>query len=105
MSLEPESGGGGLTEYIVHHLTHNTKQFSFGQVHMDSWIVALVLGLLGCFLLWTQARKATSGVPCKLQAFVEMLVEFVDRHGQARPSTAACRLIAPLALTIFCLVF
>ncbi len=102
MSLEPNGGesGGGLTEYIVHHLTHNTKQFSFGEVHMDSWIVALLLGLLGCFLLWTQARKATSGVPSKPQAFVELLVEFVDTqvkdtfHGDRR-------FIAPLALTIF----
>ena len=102
MSLEPNGGesGGGLTEYIVHHLTHNVKQFSFGEVHMDSWIVALLLGLLGCFLLWTQARKATSGVPSKPQAFVELVVEFVDSqvkdtfHGDRR-------FIAPLALTIF----
>ena len=102
MSLEPNGGasGGGLTEYIVHHLAHSTKQFSFGQVHMDSWIVGLVVGLLGCFLLWTQARKATSGVPSKPQAFVELLVEFVDSqvkdtfHGDRR-------FIAPLALTIF----
>ena len=102
MSLEPSGGasGGGLTEYIVHHLAHNTKQFSFGEVHMDSWIVGLVVGLLGCFLLWTQARKATSGVPSKPQAFVELLVEFVDSqvkdtfHGDRR-------FIAPLALTIF----
>ncbi len=102
MSLEPNGGesGGGLTEYIVHHLTHSTKQFSFGEVHMDSWIVGLLLGLLGCFLLWTQARKATAGVPSKPQAFVELLVEFVDTqvkdtfHGDRR-------FIAPLALTIF----
>ena len=52
MGLSPEGGenGGGLTGYIVHHLTHNTKQFSFGAVHMDSWVVALVLGLLACLL-------------------------------------------------------
>lgn len=102
MGLAPEGGegGGGLTAYIVHHLTHNTKQFSFGQVHMDSWIVALVLGLLSCFWLWFYARKATAGVPSKGQAFVELLVEFVDSqvkdtfHGDRR-------FIAPLALTIF----
>ena len=100
--LEPSGGesGGGLTEYIVHHLTHNTKQFSFGTVHMDSWIVALVLGLLGCLLLWTQARKATSGVPSKAQAFVELVVEFVD--GQVKDTFHGDRrFIAPLALTIF----
>ena len=96
--------GGGLTEYIVHHLTHNTAQVAGGTVHIDSWVIALAVGLLGCFLLWTQARKATAGVPSKPQAFVEMVVEFVDTqvkdtfHGDRR-------FIAPLALTIFVWVF
>jgi len=102
MGLAPEGGdtGGGLTGYIVHHLTHNTKQFSFGAVHMDSWVVALALGLLASFWLWWYARKATAGVPSKGQAFVELVVEFVDSevkntfHGDRR-------FIAPLALTIF----
>src|SRR5688572_32742980 len=67
-------------------------------------MIALAVGLLGCFLLWTQARKATAGVPSKPQAFVEMVVEFVDSqvkdtfHGDRR-------FIAPLALTIFVWVF
>jgi len=97
---EGGEGGGGLTEYIVHHLTHNTKQFSFGTVHMDTWVVSLLLGLLACFWLWWFARKATAGVPSKGQAFVEMVVEFVDSqvrdtfHGDRR-------FIAPLALAIF----
>ncbi len=104
MSPELETGGGGsgggLTEYIVHHLTHNTKQFSFGDVHMDSWLVALLLGLLMCVWLRHFARKATSGVPSKGQAFVELLVEFADSqvkdvfHGDRK-------FLAPLALTIF----
>ena len=47
------------------------------------------------------ARKATAGVPGKFQNFVEVMVEFVDTqvrdtfHGDSK-------LIAPLALTIFC---
>ena len=96
--------GGGLTEYIVHHLTHNTGEVAGGAFHVDSWVIALTVGLLGCFLLWSQARKATAGVPSKGQAFVEMLVEFVDTqvkdtfHGDSR-------FIAPLALTIFVWVF
>jgi F-type H+-transporting ATPase subunit a len=70
--------GDGLTGYIVHHLTHNTIEVAGSAFHLDSWLVALLLGLLACFLLWTQARKATSGVPSKPQAFVELVVEFVD---------------------------
>ena len=55
MSLEPSNGGGGesgggLTEYIVHHLTHNVKQTALGPFHVDSWLISLILGLLGC--LW-----------------------------------------------------
>ena len=102
--MSAEQSSGGLTEYIVHHLTHNTTQVAGGTFHVDSWVIALVVGLLGCFLLWTQARKATAGIPGKGQAFVEMVVEFVDSqvkdtfHGDRR-------FIAPLALTIFVWVF
>jgi len=102
--VSPEKSSGGLTEYIVHHLTHWKVQVLGHDFHLDSWMVALAVGLLGCFLLWTQARKATSGVPSKPQAFVEMVVEFVDSqvkdtfHGDRR-------FIAPLALTIFVWVF
>ncbi|WP_103074953.1 F0F1 ATP synthase subunit A [Solilutibacter silvestris] len=95
-----ESGGGGLTEYIVHHLTHNVKQTALGPFHADSWLIALLLGLLASFLMWTQARKATAGVPGKMQAFVEIVIEFVD--GQVRDAFHGDRkFIAPLALTIF----
>jgi len=98
--VSPEKSSGGLTEYIVHHLTHWKVSLGGHDFHFDSWLVALVVGLLGCFLLWTQARKATSGVPSKPQAFVEMVVEFVDSqvkdtfHGDRRTVT-------PLALSIF----
>jgi len=102
--MSGEAASGGLTEYIVHHLTHNTKQVAGAGFHVDSWLVALIVGLLGCFLLWTQARKATSGVPSKAQAFVEMVVEFVD--GQVKDTFHGDRrFIAPLALTIFVWVF
>ena len=105
MILEPGNGGGGesgggLTEYIVHHLTHNVKQTALGPFHVDSWVIALALGLLASLWLWSQARKATSGVPGKMQAFVEIVVEFVD--GQVRDAFHGDRgFIAPLALTIF----
>ena len=98
--MSPEKSSGGLTEYIVHHLTHNTIQVAGGGFHIDSWLIALIVGLLGCFLLWTQARKATAGVPSKAQAFVELVVEFVD--GQVKDTFHGDRrFIAPLALTIF----
>src|ERR1700744_6288689 len=100
MASEPQ---GGLTEYIQHHLHHNTVKLGdqpFMQIHLDSILVAFLLGALFCLWFWLKARKATSGVPSKGQAFVELIVEFVDTqvkdtfHGDRRTVT-------PLALSIF----
>jgi F-type H+-transporting ATPase subunit a len=98
--VSAESSQGGLTEYIEHHLTHNTGMVFGGSFHWDSWLVSLALGLV--FVLWfgLLARRATAGVPGKAQAFVEIVVEWVETqvkdvfHGDRR-------FIAPLALTIF----
>jgi F-type H+-transporting ATPase subunit a len=99
-----ESSGGGLTGYIQHHLTHNQAVHGApadpSNFNWDSWGVALALGLL--FVLWfgRAARKATAGVPGKAQAFVELIVEFVD--GQVRDTFHGDRRsVTPLALTIF----
>ena len=100
MASEPQ---GGLTEYIQHHLHHNVVSLGDGpfmKLHLDSIVVAFVLGALFCLWFWLKARKATSGVPSKGQAFVELIVEFVDTqvkdtfHGDRRTVT-------PLALSIF----
>jgi F-type H+-transporting ATPase subunit a len=49
------------------------------------------------------ARRATSGVPGRLQAFVEMVVELVDEQAKAVVSVDRTY-AAPLALTVFCWV-
>ena len=98
---------GGLTEYIQHHLTHLVPQASkggFWAVHLDSITVSLVLGVLFCLWFWSKARKATSGVPSKGQAFVEIILEFVD--GQVKDVFHGDRrFLGPLALTVFVWVF
>ena len=103
--MSAESGAsGGLTEYIQHHLTHNRIGQNPEAVHLDSWAVGLGLGLLFVLWFWLAARKATAGVPGKGQAFVEMIVEFVD--GQVKDVFHGSRkFIAPFALTIFMWVF
>lgn len=104
--VSAESGaGGGLTEYIQHHLTHNRLPLERGgELHLDTWLVSFSLGLLFCLWFWSLARKATAGVPSRGQAFVEMVVEFVD--GQVRDVFHGNRqFIAPFALTIFMWVF
>ena len=55
-------------------------------------------------MLSLAARRATSGVPGKLQAAVELLLEFVD--GMVKDTYhGSNKFIAPLAITIFCIVF
>ncbi len=95
--------GASPTEYIGHHLTNLTAavgQGPFWVVHVDSIIVATVLGILTFGVMWRAASKATVGVPGRFQAFVELVYEFVD--GQVRDVFHGDRsFIAPLCLTIF----
>jgi len=74
--------------------------------NIDSIIYAIVLGVVGCFLLYRAAAKATSGVPGRFQAAVELLVEMVDTQAKGIVHNAQSRkLVAPLALTVFVWIF
>ena len=98
-------------EYIIHHLTHlqNHKQTSivdFSVFNLDSIFYAVLLGLVGCFVLYCAASKATSGVPGRFQAFIELLVEMVDQQAKGIVHNAQSRkVVAPLALTVFIWIF
>jgi F-type H+-transporting ATPase subunit a len=113
MAAENAAGHGGQTagEYIVHHLTHwRNKElvgpFDLSVINIDSTIFSILLGVIGCFLLWKAARKATSGVPGRFQAAVEILVEMVDAQAKGIVHNAQSRkLVAPLALTVFVWIF
>lgn len=110
------------SDYIAHHLTNWTfgnhpehgwkvaydaaeaAEMGFWAIHLDSMLWSIGLGIFFCALFWVVGRKATSGMPTKLQAFVEMIVDFVDnsvRESYNGPS----KLIAPLSLTIFVWIF
>ncbi|MEY2617852.1 MAG: synthase, subunit a [Pseudomonadota bacterium] len=98
-------------EYIVHHLTHLQNQkpkgvLDFSVFNLDSIFWSITLGVLGCWLLWLAARKATSGVPGRFQAAVEVLVDMVDSQAKGIVHSAESRkLVAPLALTVFVWIF
>ena len=78
----------------------------FSVFNIDSIIYALVLGVVGCFLLYRAAANATSGVPGRFQAAVELLVEMVDSQAKGIVHNAQSRkLVAPLALTVFVWIF
>ena len=75
-------------------------------INYDSVIVSVLVGFLGLFVFWLAARKATSGVPGRFQAAVEMMVEMVDNQAKANIHNAQSRkFIAPLALTVFVWIF
>jgi F-type H+-transporting ATPase subunit a len=89
--------------YIQHHLTFLQKPVgdgSFWSVNVDTMVMSILLGVLGLGFIWLATRKATSGVPSKHQAFVELCVDFVNDqvkgiyHGDSK-------WVAPIALTVF----
>lgn len=94
-------------EYIIHHLTHlqNHKPAAvvdFSVFSFDSLFFSTALGILTCWLFWLAARKATSGVPGRFQAAVEIMVEMVDTQAKGIVHNAKSRkFVAPMALTIF----
>jgi F-type H+-transporting ATPase subunit a len=93
------------TEYIVHHLPHlsSAKQkviVDFSIVNFDTVIFSVLMLGITLWILRSAAKRATSGVPGKFQAFVEMLVELVEE--QSKSIVHGDRtFIAPLALTVF----
>jgi F-type H+-transporting ATPase subunit a len=93
------------TEYIVHHLTHlaTGKQQSivdFSVINVDTVFFSVLCLALTLFVLSRAAKAATSGVPGKFQAFIEMIVEMVEE--QSKSIVHGDRsFIAPLAITVF----
>ena len=104
MAAEIETAvGQGPTpnEYIGHHLLNLQSGEGFWTYNVDSIFFAVVLGLVFVVSFYLAARKATAGVPGKFQLFVEVMVDFIDT--QVRDTFhGTSKLIAPLALTIFC---
>jgi F-type H+-transporting ATPase subunit a len=88
------------TEYVTHHLTHLSTGEGFWTFHLDTLFWSWVTGLIFLTLFYLGARRVTAGEPGKLQNFVELMVDFVDKsvsEGFHGPKG----FVAPLALTVF----
>jgi len=115
--MASENGPQTSGDYITHHLQNlqvckddagewvlGACPGEFWALNVDSMFWSLLLGLVFVFLFRGVAKKTSAEKPGRFQAFVEMIVEFVDNsvketfHGKST-------LIAPLALTIFIWVF
>lgn len=103
MSVSPSSE---LTTqaYIKHHLENFQIGTGFWSINIDSLFFSITLGLAFLWLFRRVAKKATSGVPNKLQCFVELVVGFIDKSVREIFDGKSV-LIAPLSLTIFVWVF
>jgi F-type H+-transporting ATPase subunit a len=90
--------------WILARCDEQVQAMGFWAFHVDSLFWSGLMGLIFVGIFSLVARRASAGVPSGVLNFVEMVVEFVDTsvrdsfHGKSK-------LIAPLALTIFCWVF
>lgn len=96
---------GGMAGYISHHLKHlatgeQSALFDPNVLHLDTIFFSVLSGVVVLFALRLAARHATAGVPGRFQAFVEMLVEFVNEQAKGMVH-GKLTFIAPLALTVF----
>jgi F-type H+-transporting ATPase subunit a len=92
------------SSYIEHHLSFNAHPVSeggFWVLHMDTLAMSALLGILVFGFLFWVVRGATAGVPTKRQAFVELLMEFVDNQVKTVFHGKRHVFVAPLALTVF----
>jgi len=109
MAAEEQAPTSG--EYIHHHLTHlsnieTASPVDFHVVHWDSVLFSSVLGLVFLAIGMMVARRVTSGVPGRLQAAMEFMIEMVDNQAKAIVHNATSRkMVAPMALTVFIWIF
>jgi F-type H+-transporting ATPase subunit a len=117
MATENAHGPQTSGDYIQHHLQNlqvckaDSGEWIWNQcagnpmgINVDSMFWSLLLGLVFVIMFGLAAKKASPERPSKFQAFIEIIVDFIDSsvrdtfHGKSI-------LIAPLALTIFMWVF
>lgn len=96
-------------EYIVHHLAHfntsgeaQTAVVDFSIINIDTMLFSILTGAFGLYVMYRVAKSVTSGVPGRLQAAVEILLEMVNNQAKGIVHSEESRkFVAPLALTVF----
>ena len=106
------------SEYIKHHLTNLTygrhedgtwglahsaqeaKEMGFWAFHVDTLGFSILLGAVFLFFFSKAAKLATSGVPGRLQNFVEWVIEFIDDNVNSS-FTGKNNFIGAMGLTVF----
>jgi len=110
---EAATGAPNAGEYVLHHLGNlnssghpQVAMVDFSMINYDTVFFAILTGVLGLAFMCSMARGATSGVPGRGQAFLEILVEMVSLQAKAIiPNEQSRKFVAPLALTVFIWIF
>ena len=109
MAAESAHAPASITEYIQHHLQNWTWQFgdsSFWALNLDSLFWSALMGLLFLVSFAIAVRTGSRSIdkaPTGFQKYAEGLVESIDNNVKDSFHVAN-PLIAPLAITVFCLI-
>ena len=95
--------GSGVC-YAEHHASAESKIVNPYTLNLDSLGLTVILGFLFLILFKYASKKTTTGVPSKLQCFLEMIFEFVQSTVTSIFKRKS-KLIAPLSLTVFMWIF
>ena len=95
--------------YFIHHLTNlcigdcdpvTHKSVGFWAIHIDTFAVSVVLGLIMVVFGIILSKNLKKGVPGTVQNIAEIVVDFVQQNAKDTFGKNIS-IIAPLALTIF----
>ena len=109
MAAEAAQGPATVTEYIQHHLTNWTWQFGdspFWTLNLDSLLWSALMGLLflASFAIAVKtSKRAVDAAPTGFRKYAEGVVTMVDTNVKDSMHVSS-PVIAPLAITIFCMV-
>jgi len=109
MAAEAAHAPASVTEYIQHHLQNWTWQFGnspFWTLDVDSLLWSALMGVLflvAFAIALRTSRRSIDRAPTGFQKYAEGVVEMVDNNVKDTLHSPG-PLIAPLAITIFCLV-
>ena len=77
-NLQVCSTDQGLVWNIQEGIASDVCKGNFWALNVDTLGMSLLLGFFFIWIFRKVAKSATTGVPGKLQCFIEMIVEFVD---------------------------
>ena len=108
-------GAQTSAEYIQHHLKNlqvcknesgewvwNHCSGNFWAINVDSMVFSVLLALVLATIFLRVTMTATTGRPGKLQAFIEIVIDFVDGSVKGTGETACSKRIPSLAIASIC---